>query len=111
MSDEEEPRRRNSSDNDIFFRGRNALDDIHLGEFVEWQDDELNSDEFELASEYLGNIKGLLMLAQQSDTDRTSSNPPPELDDRIQRQQILFTKAMQHFFGKSRRTDFLSKLQ
>ena len=66
MSDKKEPRRRNSSDNDIFFRGRNALDDndIHLGEFVEWQDDELNSDEFELASEYLGNIKGLLMLAQ-----------------------------------------------
>eukprot|EP00579_Thalassiosira_antarctica_P003263 CAMPEP_0201903902 /NCGR_PEP_ID=MMETSP0902-20130614/55722_1 /ASSEMBLY_ACC=CAM_ASM_000551 /TAXON_ID=420261 /ORGANISM="Thalassiosira antarctica, Strain CCMP982" /LENGTH=379 /DNA_ID=CAMNT_0048437971 /DNA_START=461 /DNA_END=1597 /DNA_ORIENTATION=+ len=99
MSEEEEEPRRSSSSpgNDtISFRGRTALDDIHLGEFVEWQDDALNGDEFELASEYLGNIKGLLMLAQQSD-GTSSSNPPPELDDGIQRQQILFTKAMEQF--------------
>jgi len=72
---------------DISFRGRTALDDIHLGQCVEWQDDSLNGDQLELASEYLGNIEGLLMLSQKSQLS-------PELDDRIRHQQTLFRNAL-----------------
>lgn len=76
---------------DISFRGRTALDDIHMGQFEEWQDDALDADEFELASEYLGNIKGLLMLSQQS--NRKGTDPPPNLDGRMRHQQMLFAQA------------------
>jgi len=87
---EERQTERRSSGDDTSFRGRTALDDIHLGQIVEWQDDALNGDEFEVASEYLDNIEGLLMLSQQFNGTNYS---PPELGDKLQRQQTLFTSA------------------
>mmetsp|Transcript_28036 Transcript_28036/g.59806 ORF Transcript_28036/g.59806 Transcript_28036/m.59806 type:complete len:390 (+) Transcript_28036:349-1518(+) len=79
-----------SLENANSFRGRTALDDIHLGQFVEWQDNALDDDEFERASEYLGNIESLLMLSSNAAATR---DKPPDIDDRIHRQQILFTNA------------------
>lgn len=88
---EESTRGSSRGGDDISFRGRTALDDIHLGQFVEWQDDALDANEFEVASEYLGNINGLLMLSQQS--NRKDDDTPSNLDGRIQHQQMLFAQA------------------
>mmetsp|Transcript_1187 Transcript_1187/g.2595 ORF Transcript_1187/g.2595 Transcript_1187/m.2595 type:complete len:381 (-) Transcript_1187:152-1294(-) len=88
---EESTRGSSRGGDDISFRGRTALDDIHLGQFVEWQDDALDANEFKVASEYLGNINGLLMLSQQS--NRKEDDPPSNLDGRIQHQQMLFAQA------------------
>ncbi|KAL7527554.1 hypothetical protein ACHAXR_002009 [Thalassiosira sp. AJA248-18] len=100
-------KRTSSSVSSSSFHGRTALDDIHLGQFVEWQDDALNGDEqFEIASEYLENIEGLLMLPSSSSrqqisggggtSSRSSSNnnnPSDLVNDRIKHQQMLFHKA------------------
>ena len=51
---------------DAVYRGRTALDDIHLGKFVEWKDDTLDRDGADAAFGYLENVETLLMPSQQS---------------------------------------------
>ena len=50
------------SDLDDSIRGITALDEIHLGKFVDFEDDLLQSDEIVAAHEYLANIASLLNL-------------------------------------------------
>lgn len=74
------------------YLGRTALDEIHLGQFVEWQDDALDEDQFQTASNYLGNIQSLLLLSSSSDVETTSIGTSPGINDGIQQQQTLFTR-------------------
>lgn len=93
--DVEKPKKQGSSssaDQDSSFQGRKALDDIHLGQFVEWQDAVLDDDGFEKASEYVANIEGLLMLSSGQQPQKLE-DASTELDDRIHLQQMLFTRA------------------
>ena len=87
-----------SGKNIAFPRGRmknTAQDDIHLGQFIEWDDDAIDSDEFDIAYEYLDSIQGTLGLSSSASTlqRQQQSTDTPELDDKIQRQQELYTKA------------------
>ena len=88
-----------NKENDDFatFHGRTALDDIHLGQFVEWTDTNISSEEdFDTAEDYLKHIDELLMLTTKplssSTTTTTTSdnNSNSEYYNRIQRQKILF---------------------
>lgn len=54
-----------------------AQDDIHLGQFLEWGDDIMNSDDLVTASEYYDDIRGVLGLTTQPEQHA--------VDDRIQR--------------------------
>ena len=92
IPNEKDPKRGVLAGN-VSFRGRTALDDIHLGHCMEVQDDVLDGDGFDKASEYLGNIESVLMLSHQF--DRTSDNAHLQIDARKQNQQMLFTKAYQ----------------
>jgi hypothetical protein len=51
-----------------YFRGRTTIsDDIHLGQFIEWHDDIITNDEFEVASEYSATIEELFSRIPNDD--------------------------------------------
>ena len=94
-----------SGKNIAFPRGRlenTAQDDIHLGQFVEWDDDLMDSDELDIAYEYLDSIQGTLGLSSTASTlQKQQTTDTPELDGRIQRQQELYTKAYEIILEQS----------
>lgn len=54
-----------------YFRGRTTIsDDIHLGRFIEWHDDVITNDEFEVASEYSATIEELFSRIPYDDNAR-----------------------------------------
>lgn len=54
-----------------YFRGRTTIsDDIHLGRFIEWRDDVITNDEFEVASEYSATIEELFSRIPNDDNSR-----------------------------------------
>ena len=54
-----------------YFRGRTTIsDDIHLGQFIEWHDDIITNDEFEVASEYSAAIEELFSRTPNDDNAR-----------------------------------------
>ena len=54
-----------------YFRGRTTIsDDIHLGQFIEWHDDIITNDEFEVASEYSAAIEELFSRIPNDDNAR-----------------------------------------
>lgn len=79
---------------------RTALDDIHLGNFVDWQDDTMDIDELKTANEYVQNIESSLMLPSSSSSSRSSVLSPHsnsalnnETTHRLQRQELLYNHA------------------
>ena len=93
-----------SGKNIAFPRGRmknTAQDDIHLGQFIEWDDDLMDSDELDIAYEYLDSIQGTLGLSSTASLQKQQCTDTPELDDRIQRQQELYTKAYEIILEQS----------
>ena len=66
-------------------RGITALDEIHLGRFVDFEDDLLKSDEIAAANEYLANIASLLNLPSL-----LTSSSGQELQEYSGRQKLFF---------------------
>lgn len=87
------------NDGNPLFHGRTALDDIHSGQFVEWQDEGLTSDGIEAASEYLESIEERLMLSTpRSEAGGAADSNRTQVDGRIKRRQMLFARAYETSF-------------
>ena len=90
---------------DSFFHGRTALDDIHLGRFVEWHDDVLDDAGLDAAGEYSRIIESFLMLSSSPPTpislpsassyavNKNVMENQADVNDQLHRQQLLYDHA------------------